>query len=499
MGSDPRTANRIESTMTFTFRHGDRPLDGFTIQRGVGRGGFGEVYYALSDGGREVALKYLRDNPDIELRGVSNCMNLKSPHLVQIFDVKKNAEGEYFIVMEYINGPTLRDLLIAEPNGLGPQKAAFFIRELAKGLGYLHDRGIVHRDMKPGNIFYEEGYVKICDYGLSKSMSVSRHSLQTASVGTVHYMAPEIGSGNYHRGIDIYALGVMLYEMLRGQVPYEGSTMAEVLMKHLTAQPMLDELPEPFGQVIRKALEKDPNDRYQTVDEMAEDILGVEEVSRSLAGFDAMSLTEAIQRTIPTITSPPRRVDSPPPIPSPFAGAPVQPAAAFIATEAPGIGQAFRDFANTAGDALKAAAAGTPVGTPAGQPPVLSPEAAARHIIYAGFWIRALAFVIDATIVGVVAQLIGFGENGDGVLLILYQAILIATWKGQTIGKRACGIRVITIDGNYLTMGRAFGRTFATMLSMLTFTIGYLMAPFDRQNRTLHDRIASTLVVRVVT
>ena len=182
--------------MAFTYKHGDKPLEGYVIQRGVGRGGFGEVYYALSEGGKEVALKYLRDNPQIELRGVSHCMNLKSPHLVTVFDVRQNSDGEYFIIMEY-------------------------------------DRGIIHRDMKPGNIFYEDGYVKIGDYGLSKFISLSRHSGQTASVGTVHYMAPEVGSGNYHRGIDIYALGVMLYEMLLGKVPFEGSSMGEVLMKHL--------------------------------------------------------------------------------------------------------------------------------------------------------------------------------------------------------------------------------------------------------------------------
>ena len=97
--------------MAFTFKHGDKPLEGYVIQRGVGKGGFGEVYYALSEGGKEVALKYLRDNPQIELRGVSHCMNLKSPHLVTIYDVKQNNEGEYFIIMEYIHGPSLRDLL----------------------------------------------------------------------------------------------------------------------------------------------------------------------------------------------------------------------------------------------------------------------------------------------------------------------------------------------------------------------------------------------------
>ena len=297
--------------MAYTFKHGDRPVDGYTIQRAVGKGGFGEVYYAISDGGREVALKYLRDNPQVELRGVSHCINLKSPHLVAIFDVKKTTDGEYVIIMEYCSGPSLRDILIAEPKGFAPEKAAFFVREIGKGLAYLHDRGIVHRDLKPGNIFYDDGYVKIGDYGLSKFISVSRHSVQTASVGTVHYMAPEIGSGNYSRGIDIYALGVMLYEMLLGTVPFEGSTMAEVLMKHLTAQPELEALPKPFGQVIRKALQKDPNDRYQTVDEMVNDLLDVEEVRDSLAGFRPQSLDGAIQGAAG------KRYDSPMPSPNP--------------------------------------------------------------------------------------------------------------------------------------------------------------------------------------
>lgn len=282
--------------MAFSFNQGDRPLPGFTIQRGVGRGGFGEVYYAVSDGGKEVALKYLRENPDVELRGVSHCLNLKSPYLVAIHDIKQNDENDWFVVMEYVNGPSLRDLMMAEPGGLGPQKAAYFLREIAKGMAYLHDRGIVHRDLKPGNIFYEDGYVKIGDYGLAKLMSASQHSGQTVSVGTVHYMAPEVGSGNYDRTIDIYALGVMLYEMLLGRVPFAGATMGEVLMKHLTAQPEVDELPEPFPKVIRKALAKDPKDRYQTVQEMISELFAVQSLDESVASFEADSLTTIAAR-----------------------------------------------------------------------------------------------------------------------------------------------------------------------------------------------------------
>ncbi|GIK15410.1 MAG: hypothetical protein BroJett003_03740 [Planctomycetota bacterium] len=298
--------------MAFSFKHGDRVLDQYTIQRAVGRGGFGEVYYALSDGGREVAIKHLRDNPDVELRGVAHCINLKSPHLVSIFDVRKNEAGEYFIIMEYISGASLRDLLTAEPHGLGVAKAVFFLKGIASGLSYLHERGIVHRDLKPGNIFYDDGYVKIGDYGLSKFISVSRHSVQTASVGTVHYMAPEVGSGSYTRSIDVYALGVILYEMLLGRVPFEGASMGEVLMKHLTQQPEVDRLPAPFAQVIRKALAKDPKDRYATVDEMMQDVMGVEDVQRSLAGFNPeLSLTVAARAGYA------ERFDSPRPSPNP--------------------------------------------------------------------------------------------------------------------------------------------------------------------------------------
>lgn len=297
--------------MGFSFNQGDRPLAGYTIQRGVGRGGFGEVYYATSDGGKEVALKYLRENPAVELRGVSHCLNLKSPHLVTLYDIRQNDAGDWFVVMEYVSGPSLRDLLNAESAGLGAQKAAYFLREIGKGLAYLHDRGIVHRDLKPGNIFYEDGYVKIGDYGLAKLMAASQHSGQTVSVGTVHYMAPEVGSGNYDRTIDIYALGVMLYEMLLGRVPFSGATMGEVLMKHLTAQPAVDELPQPFPRVIRKALAKDPNDRYQTVQEMLSELFAVPAIDQSVAAFEPASLSTMAARVAERVRAQPVGVGGP--------------------------------------------------------------------------------------------------------------------------------------------------------------------------------------------
>ena len=306
--------------MAYTFKYGDRPIEGVTVQRAVGRGGFGEVYYALTDSGKQIALKFLKDNAEVELRGIGNVLNLKSPYLITIFDVKKNAEGDPFVVMEYVGGPNLRDLMNAEPNGMPLPKAAFFLHGIAKGLAYLHDRGIVHRDLKPANIFFDDGFVKIGDYGLSKHMSVSRHSAQTMSVGTVHYMAPEIGSGHYTKAIDVYALGVILYEMLTGRLPFHGASMGEILMKHLSEKPNLVGIPEPFATVIGKALAKDPAARYQDANEMLAAAMSSSEVSANIAGFDANALTQVMRANLPpeaemTLTAGGFRGPPPPPPP----------------------------------------------------------------------------------------------------------------------------------------------------------------------------------------
>lgn len=275
----------------YRYKYGDRPLDGYTIHRAAGRGGFGEVYYAVSDSGREVAIKSVHGMAAVELRGIRQCMNLKSPHLVSIFDVRSNAEGDPFVIMEFVKGPSLQELLEQSPGGLGPAKTAFFLREIAKGLTYLHDSGIVHRDLKPGNIFYEDGYVKIGDYGLSKSMAADQRSNQTVTVGTVHYMAPEVGDGRYDRSIDIYALGVLTYEMLTGELPFNGQSPAEILIKHATAPVNTAKLDQPYARVIRKAMAKNPDDRYTTVQELVEDVFGSEQVRESLSTFAPAELS----------------------------------------------------------------------------------------------------------------------------------------------------------------------------------------------------------------
>lgn len=254
--------------MRFIYATGARPLEGFTIKRGIGIGGFGQVYYAVSDAGKEVALKHIQRNLDVELRGVSQCLNLKHPNLLALYDIRYDEAGEGWVVMEYVTGDSLRDVIERNPNGMPHDEIASWLAGTAAGVACLHDNGIVHRDLKPGNIFDDAGVVKVGDYGLSKFISTSRRSAQTESVGTFHYMAPEIGRGQYGREIDVYALGIILYEMLTGDVPFDGESSQEIIMKHLTASPELGAIPEPYRAAIERALEKDPEKRLSNVREL---------------------------------------------------------------------------------------------------------------------------------------------------------------------------------------------------------------------------------------
>ncbi len=267
---EPHATQDAESPrgpLRFSYATGSRPLDGFTIKRGIGRGGFGEVYFAVSDGGKEVAIKVIRHNLDVELRGVMHCLNLKHPNLIALYDVKQDDQDNTWVIMEYATGESLEEVVRRSPDGLPVDEALDWMQGIAAGVGYLHDHGIVHRDLKPGNIFRDDGLVKLGDYGLSKFISCSRRSGQTESIGTVHYMAPEVANGRYGKEIDIYALGIILFEILTGRVPFEGESVGEVLMKHLTAEPSLNGVPEPYRSVIARALAKDPSTRFASVSE----------------------------------------------------------------------------------------------------------------------------------------------------------------------------------------------------------------------------------------
>ena len=279
--SDPPSPHLIPNPAhahpDYRFRPGDRPLEDVIVLKPIGRGGFGEVYHAVSEAGRELALKYVSRNFEIERRGVTRCMNLKCPHLVTIFDVKRNAAGQWFVLMEYVAGPSLESQLNQHPNGLPRQEILRWMDGLATGVDFLHRAGIVHRDLKPANLFWDEGTVKIGDYGLAKQI----HNTRTAGrrghrhsevIGTCHYMAPEIGKGDYSHRVDIYAMGVILYEMLTGRVPFHGETQHEVIQRHLCDLPDLEPIPEEYRDAVARALHKIPKRRPETARQLVEAI-----------------------------------------------------------------------------------------------------------------------------------------------------------------------------------------------------------------------------------
>lgn len=271
--------------MNFTYAPNDTVLGRYTIRRGIGMGGFGEVYFAHSQAGKEVALKRIQRNLAVELRGVSHCLNLKHPNLVSLHDVCRDQDDQAWVVMEYVAGKNLREVLddadpsgrictttasgsTALPSGLSMDEVRRWFCGMAAGTAHLHAAGLVHRDLKPGNLFDDNGIIKVGDYGLSKFIALSHRSAHTESIGTLHYMAPEIGRGQYGREIDLYACGIILFEMLTGSLPFDGETPQEIVVKHLTDKPDLSNVPAEFRNVIDACLQKNPTSRPSDVTAM---------------------------------------------------------------------------------------------------------------------------------------------------------------------------------------------------------------------------------------
>lgn len=288
--------------MRFQYAPQSRPLSGYVITRGIQRGGFGEVYEGLSAGGKRVALKLLQRGTEIELRGVRQCLNLNHPNLVSIYDILYDNEASAWIVMEYIDGVTLDDVIANHPQGLPHDEVAEWFSGIVQGLEYLHSRGIVHRDLKPANIYRTHGVVKIGDVGLSKLMD-QVDALHTQTIGTVHYMAPEVSHGRYGPSIDYYSLAVILYELSTGKVPFSGETTGEVLMRHLTHLPETKQLPLALRPVLQKALAKNAAERYPSLQEFHTAVMS----ALVPAGLEpaATVAREPVARSIPTKTQQP--------------------------------------------------------------------------------------------------------------------------------------------------------------------------------------------------
>jgi serine/threonine protein kinase len=258
-----------------------RRIASYTLLEPLGHGGMAVVYRARQDSlDRTVAVKILSENLAASTeflerfrREARTAANLRHPNVITVFDFGQDERGVPYLVLEYIEGPTLADLMDV---GLDDSRVPGLLDQIAAGLDYAHARGIIHRDVKPGNVLMtEDGRAVLADFGLAWLLEGAHLTLTGGVIGTPEYMAPEQASGEGidHRA-DVYALGVVLYEMLVGERPFVAETPIAVLLKHLQDPPpsILDARPDlPFGvgEVIARVLAKDPDERFASAGELA--------------------------------------------------------------------------------------------------------------------------------------------------------------------------------------------------------------------------------------
>ncbi|MBW2381664.1 MAG: serine/threonine protein kinase [Deltaproteobacteria bacterium] len=281
----------------------DDPLVGsvlagrYVVKSRIGEGGMGLVYEGLHrDIDKRVAIKVLRDDlsrrPDVVARfrqEAKSASRIGHENIVDISDFGETTGGASYFIMEFLDGEDLGNVLGREVT-VDADRVCGIVLQCCRALSATHAKGIVHRDIKPENIFLTkrdgvDDFVKIVDFGIAKMSDIEtdgapgRKLTKTGMIfGTPEYMSPEQAAGKDldHR-VDVYALGIILYECLAGRVPFEGDTFMGVLTQHLFAElPPIDELnpnakvSRELELVIRKALAKDPDDRYQDTEELAE-------------------------------------------------------------------------------------------------------------------------------------------------------------------------------------------------------------------------------------
>ena len=258
-----------------------RTLGQYEVIELLGKGGMATVYLGRQTSiDRNVAIKVLPPHPgldesfkerfELEARTIGG---LQHPNILPLYDYGTQDDVLY-LVMAYADGGSLDDLI--DSGAMATEQVEKYLRAIASGLDYAHSRGVIHRAVKPGNILINEDHLMLADFGMVK-MSVSENNLTgTAIVGTPAYMAPEQGQGlDYDHRIDIYALGVMLYEMLTGQQPYNGTSPMQMILAHINddipdVRAERPDLPPELTDIIKKAMAKDPDARYGTAAELAE-------------------------------------------------------------------------------------------------------------------------------------------------------------------------------------------------------------------------------------
>ncbi len=263
--------------------------DRYELQSKIGDGGMAAVYKALDlKLNRVVAIKILRDSYAADpqflarfKREAEQAASLNHPNIVRVFDVGDEGDVHY-IVMEYVEGYSLKDVIVAEAP-LPISRALEFGAQIADGIGYAHSTGLIHRDIKPQNILIDtSGRVKVTDFGIAKSATASTLTEAGITLGTVHYFSPEQAKGlPVMPQSDIYSIGVVLYEMLTGRIPFDSDNPVALALKHIEEMPpplrrYNPSIPPVVEQIVLKALSKDPNQRFTTATQLSKALRNLE-------------------------------------------------------------------------------------------------------------------------------------------------------------------------------------------------------------------------------
>ncbi|MDH4345414.1 MAG: Stk1 family PASTA domain-containing Ser/Thr kinase, partial [Thermoleophilia bacterium] len=264
--------------------HGTLFAGRYVLERKLGSGGMADVWLAEDQElGRRVAVKilherYANDEQFVERfrREATHAAGLSHPNIVSIFD-RGTANGSYFIVMEYVEGRTLKELIVTR--GPCPVPVAIsYTRQVLAAIRYAHRNGIVHRDIKPHNVIVDsDGVVKVADFGIARA-GASQITEAGSIIGTAQYLSPEQARGApVDESSDLYSTGIVLYELLTGTVPFSGETPVEIAMKHLSQTPEppsahRHEVPRDLDLVVLRSLAKEPVDRYRSAQEMDRDL-----------------------------------------------------------------------------------------------------------------------------------------------------------------------------------------------------------------------------------
>ena len=258
--------------------------DRYEIVEMIGEGGMAVVFKAVDLRlNRNVAVKIMREDlmDDEEFRNrfyaeAHAVAMLSNPNIVAVYDVSQNPDIEY-IVMELVDGITLRQYMDRR-GALAWREVLHFSTQIARALAHAHERGIVHRDIKPQNVMmFRDGTAKVADFGIA-ALENEIYENNGQAIGSIHYIAPEQAKGESPDArSDLYSLGVLMYEMLTGHKPYEGETIGEIAVKHINATPVMprkevSDIPEELERITLKAMCADINQRYQSAEEMLKEL-----------------------------------------------------------------------------------------------------------------------------------------------------------------------------------------------------------------------------------